>query len=505
MLSRITALVVRSLRCEARAWQPHLLRTGLVAAVLLILIFQVVEFSRYRSASGHDLLAVLAWSGWVALGLLGLGHFATAITEEKEEGNLDLMRMAGLSPLAILLGKSSARLWEALVLVGSILPMSVLAVTLGGVSLDQVLAVTALLATWAVFLSGLGVLVSVVARSQATASALLLAAVFTCEFVPGIVYATVIRTGSTIETLVKPMTEMSTWYRLVEALSLGFAGGAVEAAVIAHLLLGVAAFLLAWRLFPRFGRDTVAGEGERGALGAGPRAWLPRPGRPRAGGWAQRWKDFHFVGGGWVLVAVRVLAMSALVALVSLSEYQLDAEDIGEISMATAFWWLVVDVGLMLSRVFSVEVRWQTWSGLAALPDGAGSAVLSKLVTVAVVTAPALVLLIVGGFLAPRPLDRLLSEMLREFWPLPIIAGIIVTFWYLCALLSLYVRYGAFFAAAGVLFGLGLLAGVLIAAIGINGRDAEHLLGILVVGGMSGLCVAMHLRFLRRWRELAAG
>ena len=68
------------------------------------------------------------------------GFFATAITEEKEEGTLGLLKMAGISRVSILLGKSTSRLITAILLFLVQLPFTLLAITLGGVTLGQIFA-----------------------------------------------------------------------------------------------------------------------------------------------------------------------------------------------------------------------------------------------------------------------------------------------------------------------------------------------------------------------------
>ena len=54
------------------------------------------------------------------------------MAEEKEEQTLGLLRMTGLSPLSILLGKSTSRLCGALLLLAAQFPFTIFAVTLGG-------------------------------------------------------------------------------------------------------------------------------------------------------------------------------------------------------------------------------------------------------------------------------------------------------------------------------------------------------------------------------------
>ena len=93
-------------------------------------------------APGLHFLQEMVWLNLVFITLAGLSYFASAITEEKEEMMLGLLRMTDLNPVAILLGKSTSRLVGALLLLLVQVPFVLLAVTLGGVGLLQIAAPT---------------------------------------------------------------------------------------------------------------------------------------------------------------------------------------------------------------------------------------------------------------------------------------------------------------------------------------------------------------------------
>ena len=102
--------------------------------------------------------------------LAGISFFATAITEEKEEETLGLLKMAGLNPLGLLLGKSTSRLINTLLLLGVQFPFTLLAVTLGGATVTQIVAGYAALAAFLILTANVGLLASVVFRRGGTAS-----------------------------------------------------------------------------------------------------------------------------------------------------------------------------------------------------------------------------------------------------------------------------------------------------------------------------------------------
>ena len=66
------------------------------------------------------------------LTLLGVMYFSVAITEEKEEETLPLLRMTGIRNMTLLIGKSIPRLAVVVLLILIAAPFLMLAVTLGG-------------------------------------------------------------------------------------------------------------------------------------------------------------------------------------------------------------------------------------------------------------------------------------------------------------------------------------------------------------------------------------
>lgn len=94
------------------------------------------------------------------ISVAGISYFATAVTEEKDAGTLALLQLAGLSPFAITLGKSTSRLVSALMLLAVQIPFSFLAVTLGGVLWQQVLAAWVALAAWLILTANAALLAS---------------------------------------------------------------------------------------------------------------------------------------------------------------------------------------------------------------------------------------------------------------------------------------------------------------------------------------------------------
>src|SRR5262245_1164330 len=156
------------------------------ALAVLFVLFLIWSNQRREdlSAAGLWLLGVLAGVNLAAGTVIGLGTFCSAITEEKEEDTIGLMLMTRLNPLAILLGKSTARLASGLLFVVAQIPFTMLCVTMGGVTIEQVLRVYGILAAYLVFLCNLGLFFSVICRRTAAAVGLSVASLLGLYAIP---------------------------------------------------------------------------------------------------------------------------------------------------------------------------------------------------------------------------------------------------------------------------------------------------------------------------------
>ena len=184
MLNGAFALLGRSLRIDARSWPTHVTRLGLVVAIYFALCITLATEDQF-GAPGLRFFEGIAYLDLVFMTLLGLGFFSTPITEEKEEDTLGLMLMAGISPLGILAGKSGGRVGQALLLVAVQYPLMMLAVTMGGITPVQIIAVTMALLAYMLLLAGFGLLCSTLASSSRKASGWVIVGLVLYFFVSG--------------------------------------------------------------------------------------------------------------------------------------------------------------------------------------------------------------------------------------------------------------------------------------------------------------------------------
>ncbi len=466
------ALLNRALRIESRSWRGHGLRLAL-GTILLLMVWQQADMS-WRGAAGKDLLTIVSWTAVMFFTLFGFSHFTSAITEEKEEGTLGLMRLAGLSPVSILLGKGAARLCDALILAACVLPFAVLAVTLGGVTLNQVLASAVAVSAHAVLLCGLGLLCSTICATLQAAGKLFLVLHLLLFAIPPWL-GEGLRHVEGWELLAAGGQQVTEWgiiHRLGTGLSTGWDGSVIGSQAIAGVVGGIISFLLAWLAFDRFAQDgtPAAGTPLRSRLRWRRVLGLPRP--PTGLG-AIAWKDYHLTCGGRWGTLFRLLGLAVIAGMIAIwwrPDSEHEWRQLGMGAFIYALIWVVIETGAMLARLLAVEVREQTLDGLLMLPVTPAQLIRRKLMALPKALAPALSLgglgLIIATTLGDDP-DRVVRDLTNAFDEVAFWSMVVTVFyfWSLCLWLSLRVRRAPLAMAIGVTvltwFLLGMLAGLL--------------------------------------------
>ncbi len=270
MLRGSLALFTRGLRVDCRRWPMHLLRFLLVAAFMFFL-FIAWSQSRLQIGTAPGLLffTLISYTNFAFITLAGTSFFTSAITEEKEEQTLGLLKMAGVSAAGILLGKLGPRLVNALLLLAIQYPFVQLAVTLGGILPRQIQATYITLAGYIVLMSGMGLFCSVVAVRTRSAVALMHAAIWIPLLVVLLLSITT-SSGTTVPAIQAArdwIGWLSIWSvvgRLQSVMMIGFSGAPIGIQCYAHLAGGAAAFLLAWLCFEHFTRQPHTPGPDRG-------------------------------------------------------------------------------------------------------------------------------------------------------------------------------------------------------------------------------------------------
>jgi hypothetical protein len=498
MSTPTTALLARTVRLSTRGWGTHATRMVL-GVVVLFTLATTTTFSAFFGAAGLHLLGSIAWWSALFITLAGIGLFCSAITEEKEEQTIGLLRMAGLRPVAILLAKSTARFYDAVMLFAVLLPFTMLAVTLGGVSTTQVLAIAIALAAYIFLLANLGLLLSVLRPTTQSASGMMVLVLILFYVVPMFFWS---------YPLGRFINEATVWFRIQEILTTGYSGGVFSLQLWASLGLGIGAFVVSLLIFDRCVRDEDAQAPERMSVRANSRLRLFGVSRAPAGIAAVTWKDFHFGCGGRTMSMIKPLMMLTLVGVYFMvinimgfsSQFaSVEAKHVGISLQFIALLWLVFEFAIHLSKIFAQEVRGETLTGLLSLPYTAAELAYAKLRAALLAMLPAIGVLVLGICMAPDEFVKGASEMLTNTagW---MVIFMIVFFWHACAYLSLTLRRSPLIAALGLVIGIQFLywmfaAMVLFSSMGRSSGDAAQFVLILIYAIPS---IFMHTAIARR-------
>ncbi len=160
MISGTLMLFNWSLKMDSKSIYPHIIR----AVFSFIMFFSIsIAFTDAFGTSriGLHFFETICFLNVLLITVSGVSYFVTAVTEEKDAGTFALLRLAGMTALSITLGKSTSRLVSSLMLLVIQLPFTFLAITLGGVLWQQIIASYIALAAWMVFVANLSLFCSV--------------------------------------------------------------------------------------------------------------------------------------------------------------------------------------------------------------------------------------------------------------------------------------------------------------------------------------------------------
>lgn len=458
------ALFERSLRLETRSALMCWSRAGLLGLILIVLMpIQTMARIGWYGAPGLNFLQHMVWVNLVFITLAGLSYFASAITEEKEEMMLGLLRMTDLNGVTILLGKSTSRLVGAFLLLLVQVPFVLLAVTLGGVGLVQIAAAYGTLLAYLFLLCNLALLLSVVFRNTATAAAvtlfLLLLFFIGHYLVTGIEQSFGFNFGVNLQRgpwpivtkIIELWRDATPSERLGVVFGTGFTGPVIGFQVVSNMVAGVVFFLLAWLVFDPCTRTEKDAAPARLRLFRRATTRTSRIPRDLIGFRAITWKDFVFISGGWLGLFLKFVVVGLLVAVCNAFALEggskiLTQEFEGTLliwtSLVVAIIWLAVEA----SRIFKDEVRWKTLSSLMMLPISVRELAYRKVAGALLGTLPVLVYFMVGLMLVPNDVGDFFGEMFKHPEGFEVLAVMIlqfVLFLHLTAFLSLVLKRGA--------------------------------------------------------------
>ena len=453
----LIALLTRALRLDARQLRNHLFRLAFVGFIYLSMLGATIQ-SAYLGAPGLQFFSQIAWLNVLFITCAGIGYFSSAITEEKEEETLGLLQMAGLNHIGILLGKSTSRLIQVILLLIVQFPFMLLAVTLGGVTTHQIVASYVDIMAFTVLLANTALVCSVVFQRGGNAAAVTTLLMVLYSILPWLAtlelkdlasmgWTKSVWWKSAILTTLEWTEKSCIYYQLQEVMQTGFDQPILTKQVISNTVAGILFFGLAWVLFgPSINNATPGGASRGVILTSKSRVKFLSPGRCWSNPFV--WKDFQFIGGGYSLFVGKLLAYVGLFALiVGLSIYNgqwlgFSLNDVGGIYFTCMLIALLLEACVYASRIFHDEIRLQTMSSLLMLPRSIPFIGYSKAIGCLMGLAPAAICFAGSSLLLPNFRLNDLTRMVIEpqFWA--VIMGILI-FLHLIALLSLFVKWGA--------------------------------------------------------------
>jgi ABC-type transport system involved in multi-copper enzyme maturation permease subunit len=312
----LLTLLGHSLRQESRSRASHWFRMGSLFVAFWLLIS--AHYSSWAFGSvGRLFVELLTYVDLLMILIAGSSYFGSVITEEKEQGTLGLLKLAGFSNAGLMIGKSTTRILSALIIFAMQLPLAFLAIVLGGISAPRIFAAYLALAAYLILLGNVGLLMSVVCRRNATATSTTFA--IGALLVWGGKLAAFARTAGFAKKVgwvgwaTDKFTEFESWFsiheRLAEIITVRSAP-IVTAQFWWSQGIALGLFGLAWLLFDRFTEYTESTEPHRtGSKWARWQMAVSRPWRD-----AMAWKEYQFSTGGHTTFVLKIVFYAAMIA-----------------------------------------------------------------------------------------------------------------------------------------------------------------------------------------------
>ncbi|MEZ5941923.1 MAG: hypothetical protein R3C18_11055 [Planctomycetaceae bacterium] len=349
MLNGLWQLTRVTLRTDARSLSPHLTRVGLVALLLVVVAFMRHD-TALSTAPGLDLFRAQLAMTHLFLTANTLFGFSLIIQEEREAGTLELLRLAGFNSLSVLLGKLMPRFIDSALLLAVQIPFTYLEVTLGGITVQQVMAAYVVLFAYLWLTAMIGVLFSVRCTNHWAAVTWTAGTIALYNFPYFAHWMGVFRTvGLGWDNVCLPI-------RLIAITESGFAESAWNVSILLSLLVGLLIGLISWWQLEWSLKVPAAAVTGSKARRASRRVWS----RPLI------WKEVQFLMGGWKGLVIRSLIY--VVLFIWMAVTQLPAWHWGFVLAWSSLLGgavSLVDGTWTASRLFRDEKQDQTWSVLA--------------------------------------------------------------------------------------------------------------------------------------------
>lgn len=449
MIRPIMALMVRAQTEDSRRILTYLGRMAFLGIVFFIVIMEEVSSSR-SGAPGRKLFEVVTALDLLFLTLGSVSHLAPAIAEEKDEATMSLLRMTRLNPISILFGKGVAKSIELWIIILLQAPLVLLSITLGGVSVAQVIAAFVTMTAYLIFLTGLTLFISTLSNRTSVAVTATIMALLAFHFLP-LIIRDMLNYWTWLPAVY--LWEMSPFFRIERILSTRFSGSLLSIQTVSNAAMGVVFFLLAWLCFDRFSRNMKEPSPPRLFFSHKGRQSSMKPGQIWR--WALMWKDYNFMAGGhpvlWgksILYSLLVWPIGPTVMRKSINPLKLIQDhDYMDFIPASLSLILLVELLYCVSQVFSEEIRGGTLPTLATLPRSINSIIAEKYAGILIGALPVIILWL------PLAMRYMIMSAGGQRLLLTYLGMHVIFLLHVVALLSLEMKRGAVIISIAVLWG----------------------------------------------------
>lgn len=517
MISGTRTLFNWSLRADTKSIYPHVVRAGFCGFMLLAVLGAWAD-SLGTTAPGLNFFGWICRLNVLLISVSGISYFVSAVTEEKDSGTLALLRLAGVSPLAIVLSKSTSRLISALMLLWIQLPFTFLAITLGGILWQQIIACYLALAAWMCLIANVALFCSVRSKTSGRAATLATSLLLGFFAAGPILLSTSGLTGvpwisPKFTTACKGLHDELQLTSVIPRLNMILDGRGTLTFFAEqfwrNMLIGSVMFVLSVLLFNRYSDPQESNP-------HGKSAKVRRITVGRCWRYPLVWKDFLFFTGGRSFLLIKFLGYAALVGgfvwfhqLESPNSADWLSRDLCRTVFLTVAILLTVEMLLYSSNSLFMEARQSTISTLRMLPIHTPFVLIQKVAACFLAMSPAFITLMVvlvydyQGFIGSGEFSQL------------VVVWLFFSFMstHLTVLLSLYTKWAALPIAVVISFvsfpciggAAAGLSGITAKAAAINGIHWGLWLGVIVNFVWMWLFVLLpiQIEIVNRWNRLS--
>lgn len=389
MNSQTLALLNQTLRTDSRKLSVHLF-LGFYVGALFLMVYLESESTNAVGAPGLELFRKISVINFVFLLFTAVFYLGTVISEEKEQGTLGLLKLTGLSPVVLLLGKSGSRIVFVLILLAMQLPFALFSITMGGVTLEQILGSYFNLTCFFFMSAMLGVFCSVFAKNSSSGMALALVLNIFYLISPSIMGALVreymLRNPAPsqfimyLNSIVKFFSVESVMGKMTQIMITRTPVEIFSPFVVICLLTGLLFFYFAVKKFESSTQEfdspqsqpaenkIIINTSKEGQIWVDP-AWKS----------AVAWKDFYFLTGGYATMLGKAIAYPAgaigipmLVVIFSSRISFSDVDDIRRMIHSFFLWgglgFMGLEMILYLMLMYHHEIEEKTFANLILIP-----------------------------------------------------------------------------------------------------------------------------------------